>query len=389
MFCALTALGDYDRAAALFPEIVVPGREARTQFRDWCMKYVFDTLAAEQPWHPGERAPAGAAFLPLVEAEETYRSLSAKARRVTTDGFGGRWSPDGSKLAFSAGVLGYSGVALFDPATKETKLLIVPGKDPRWSPDGKTIAFVRDCRLLRLEELATVERRNRPRPRAGEEVWIMGSDGTNPRLLAPGSWPSWGSDSEHIYYQSCVEENVLCSISIADPNAEPKQIMPAWYFLMSVSPDNERVSYVIGGMLKIRDLASKETILECTLPCMSWGTTAWSTMRNEVYICGGSQLGERTGLWVYDLDKRELRSVLNGQIDNVGWSSGESIVAFDVGPPCFEVWSAELDPNVSSIEALGPGRTPDEHVRDMLALHTRRIEADPDDAYAFSGRVPY
>jgi len=45
----------------------------------------------------------------------------------------------------------YSGVALYDPATKEIELLIVPGKDPRWSPDGRHIAFVRDCQALRLE----------------------------------------------------------------------------------------------------------------------------------------------------------------------------------------------------------------------------------------------
>ena len=67
-----------------------------------------------------------------------------------------QWSPDGKKLAFSLGVHGYSGVAVFDPATKETDLLIVPGKDPRWSPDGKYIAFVRDCASsCVLDELVT------------------------------------------------------------------------------------------------------------------------------------------------------------------------------------------------------------------------------------------
>jgi Tol biopolymer transport system component len=49
----------------------------------------------------------------MIEAEETYRSLSAKGRRLTADGFGAQWSPDGEKLAFSLGVRGRSGVAVF------------------------------------------------------------------------------------------------------------------------------------------------------------------------------------------------------------------------------------------------------------------------------------
>jgi tetratricopeptide (TPR) repeat protein len=71
IFCALTALGDYDKATALFREIISPGHEARSQFQDWCMKYVFDTLVAGRSWHPAAREPAGAAFLPMVEAEYT------------------------------------------------------------------------------------------------------------------------------------------------------------------------------------------------------------------------------------------------------------------------------------------------------------------------------
>ncbi|MCL5278794.1 MAG: protein kinase, partial [Planctomycetes bacterium] len=148
-FAALTALGNYDKAAAVFEEIVHPGQEARQQFRNWCAKYVFDNLQAGRSWHPGNDAPAGPAFLPMAQAEETFGALSAKGRRITTDGFSAQWSPDGRKLAFSLGVQGRSGVALFDPATNQTDLLIVPGKYPKWSPDGRYIAFVRDRQFLR------------------------------------------------------------------------------------------------------------------------------------------------------------------------------------------------------------------------------------------------
>jgi serine/threonine protein kinase len=136
IFCALTALGEYEEADSVFREIVGCTHTSRNEFRHWCAKYVFDTLDAGRSWHPQDYEPTGAAFLPMVEAEETYLELSTKARRLTTNGFSARWSPDGKKLAFSLGVHGYSGVALYDPATKETELLIVPGKDPRWSPDG-------------------------------------------------------------------------------------------------------------------------------------------------------------------------------------------------------------------------------------------------------------
>jgi len=332
IFCALTALGDYDKADTLFRQIVSSGHEARKQFHEWSAKYVFDILDDGRSWHLKDREPAGAAFLPMVEAEETYLELSAKAKRVVTDGFSARWSPDGKKLAFSLGVHGYSGVAIFDPATKETELLIVPGKDPKWSPDGKYIAFVRDCQLLRLEELATAENNRQQRPVTDEEVWLMKSDGTEPRLLARGSWPSWGSDSGHIYYQSRVD-NVLFSISIVNQNAEPKRIMKCSDSLASVSPDNQRVSYLEAGKLKIKDLVSKKIVAEHPVPSMAWGNTGWSPKGNEVCIGGSNPSREKIGLWIYDLDKSELLSVLNGQIGNSCWSFRGTELAIGLGLP--------------------------------------------------------
>jgi Tol biopolymer transport system component len=153
----------------------------------------------------------------------TYQHLAAKAKRVIVDGFTGRWSPDGMKLVFSMGVVGYNGVALYDPATRETDLLIVPGKDPAWSPDGQYIAFVRECQALRVPEFATAGRKSMVRPNVEEEVWIMKADGTQPRRLVRGGWPSWSQDSRCVYYQSRVD-NALCSIPIEDRDATPDRI---------------------------------------------------------------------------------------------------------------------------------------------------------------------
>jgi len=387
-FSALTALGEYEKADAVFREIVRRTPTSRNELWDWCAKYVFDSLEAGRLWHPADREPAGAAFLPMVEAEETYRSLSAKGRRLTTDGFSARWSPDGKKLAYSAGVHGYSGVAIYDPDMKETELLIVPGKDPRWSPDGKYIAFVRDCQLLRVSEFIGVERKNQDRMLADEEVWVMKADGTQPRHLARGGWPSWSQDSTCIYYQSRVD-NTLCSISIEGQNAESKRITTCSDFFPSISPDNQRVAVLEGSSLKVRDLASQAVVAEWPVPFDTWGGPAWSPTGNELCLGAASSVGDRTGLWIYHLDGNEPVKVLDSQIMAGSWAPDGTKLVFALGLPYFEMWTADLDLNIPTVEALGPGQTPEEHLHETVAFYTRRIEADPEDAYAYSSRARY
>ena len=92
----MTLLGDYEKAGALFREIIRSGQEARQQFENWRAKYVFDTLAAGRSWHAPNREPTGAAFLPMIEVEETYRDLLTKTKRVIADDFtahGARMGP--------------------------------------------------------------------------------------------------------------------------------------------------------------------------------------------------------------------------------------------------------------------------------------------------------
>ena len=385
LFSAWTALGEYDKAVTLFRQIIDPGHEARRQFGEWCAKYVFDTLVAGRSWHGAGPVPTGAAFLPMVEAEETYRSLSAKAHRLTTDGFSASWSPDEKKLAFSAGVLGYSGVAVYDLATKETELLIFPGKDPRWSPDGKYIVFVRDCQFLRISQFIALEPQDQRRLRVDEEVWVMKADGTQPRHLAQGGSPSWSQDSTCVYYHSRVD-SALCSISIEEQDAKPKQIMKCSHEFPAISPDQKRVAYIEGAQLRVKDLTSQSVIAEWPILPTMWGGVAWSPTGRELCLGGAA---DQIGLWIYSLGKPQPARVLTGQIGRGLWSDDRTKLAFRLGSGCSEIWAADLDPNVSTVEALGPGQTPDEHVQEMVAFYSRRIEADPQDAYAYSSRAQY
>jgi len=388
LFCALTALGHYEEADTVFREIVRRAPTARNEFQHWAMKYVFDTLAAGQSWHPGGHEPAGAAFLSMVEAQETYHQLAAKGRRTVTDGFSGHWSADGSRLVFSTGVQGRSGVAIFDLATQETDLLIVPGKDPRWSPDGRYIAFVRDCQALRLEELGTAERREQSRQILDEEVWVMNADGTEPRRLARGGWPSWSQDSTSVYYHSRLE-SALCSISTAGRNPEPQRIMTCPHYYPSMSPDNQRVAYLEGASLKVKDLARQTVVAQWPVPFPASGGAGWSPTGRELCLAGGDNSEDRTGLWLFDYDRQEPAKTLAGQVTMASWSATGRKLLFCLGPPYYELWVAEPDPNVPALEALGPAQTPEEYLREMVRLYTRRIDVDPQDAYAHSQRAEY
>ncbi len=386
MFYALTALGEYDEAEAVFRQIVGPRKEPDTRFASLCTKHVFDSLRAGRIWHPPGRAPAGRAFVPMIEAEESYHRLSTKGRWVTTDGFNACWSPDGSKLAFSLGVHGYSGVAIYDPVTKETDLLIIPGKDPQWSPDGRYIAFVRDCQVLRVPELVGAVRRNQHRLETEEEVWIMNADGTEPRRLAKGSGPSWGKDSTCVYYHSRLDK-AFCSISITDMDAAPLQLFPWFGAPPSVCPDGQRVAYKEGGTLKVRDLASRAVIADWPTPVGTSDAPAWSPTGRELCLAGREDWGEAMGLWIYAFDTNEPLHVLEGQITSASWARDGTKLAFTLGSPHFDIWVADLDPNVSTLESVGSQQTVAEHWQDMVRLCTRRIITDPLDAYAYFERA--
>ncbi|KPK33848.1 MAG: hypothetical protein AMJ65_19145, partial [Phycisphaerae bacterium SG8_4] len=386
IFCALTALGKYEPASALFQQIADAGPEYRRRFKDWSMKHVFGSIEAGQPWHPPESRPDGLAFLAMLEAEEIYRSLEAKGGPLIPDGFAADWSADGNKLVFCSGVPGNSGIAVLDLITRRTELLIAPGKNPKWSPDGQHIAFIRDRRLLPLSRLVANEPLSRS-PSWKSELWIMKTDGTEPRRVTHGLWPSWSQDSGRIYNQSWTDR-MLYSISIERGDADQKPILPFPHHYCSVSPDEQYAACAQYGSLKIVDLASRSIVAQWTAPVKLWGGN-WNPGSHEFSMGGYSRPEDRTGLWIYDLNRREATQVLCGQITNAAWAPDGAKLAFSLGAPFYEIWEADLDPSVSTIESIGPGRTPEEYCRQMVEKYSETIATDSADANDHLRRAGY
>jgi tetratricopeptide (TPR) repeat protein len=54
-----------------------------------------------------------------------------------------------------------------------------------------------------------------------------------------------------------------------------------------------------------------------------------------------------------------------------------------------EIWVADLDPNVSTTEALGAGRTIEQHYHEMVRHYTRRIDTEPEDAINYVARARF
>ena len=97
-------------------------------------------------------------------------------------------------------------------------------------------------------------------------------------------------------------------------------------------------------------------------------------------------LGSGSGLWVFDLDTQQGARVLNGAVDSASWSPDETTLAITLNG---EIWLAPLDPNGSTIEALGPSVSIKEHHQERVAYSSRWIKTDPNDAFVVADRFRF
>jgi serine/threonine protein kinase/Tol biopolymer transport system component len=344
VFCALVATGRYDEAKVKYDTIIESGPRAEWHFDRSAAKYVSDTLDAGLSWHPPRRRPEGAAFLAMHEAADVYRQLAKKARRVVPEGFHATWSPDGTELAYSCGILGFTGIEVVNLESGRTRLLTVPGLDPAWSPDGEYIAFTRPRQTLSVADL-TAERAAKDPSLAEREVWIIKSDGTgDPELLVRGYWQD---------------------------RAKPTPIIWCPSPFPTVSPDEKYIA-CRGVESRIVEMSTNSVVASWTVPQASGvGFLSWSPDGQKLSV---GDYGN-SGLWIYDSETKEASKVLSGSFGWCSWSAPDiSKIAIGrvYGESHHEIWVADT-------AALGPGRTIEEHCQEMVDYYTRRVDTDPED----------
>ncbi|MFC1765643.1 protein kinase [Planctomycetota bacterium] len=379
-FCALTALGRYEAAGALYDEELADSDTLYVlNFTLWSKKYVYDTLKAGRSWHPPDRAPEGIAYQSLLEAQQTFDHVSTMGSPIIAEGHSPDWSPDGTKLAFSLGVANYSGVAVYDLRSRETELLIVPGKKPKWSPDGRFVAFRRDPRMRRLSELMSAEREYWAPPQYySGDWWIMEADGTGARYLAR-TGGHWSQDSKHLFGNSHAKQ-MLYSVAIDDKEAQPEPVVSAYYGIPVLSPNNEFAAIMTRYSLKILDLASGSFIHHWEDLSRLWNGN-WAPSGRQFWV------RSETGLWIFDLDTGQATNFPRYKGDSPSWSPDKTAFAFSLGKPFYEIWRVDLDPNISIIEMLGPALTLEETHQESVRSYTRKLEADPEDTTSILRRA--
>ena len=141
------------------------------------------------------------------------------------------WSPDGQRIAFSAGgqviyVMNADGsapTALTNPTAGGTN------DEPSWSPDGQQIVFTSD-RIYWYD------------------IWVMNADGSAPTRLTDNTVidrsPSWSPDGAHIAFVSARDGNDEIYVMNPDGSAQTRLTNnPAADMAPSWSPDGRQIAF--------------------------------------------------------------------------------------------------------------------------------------------------
>ena len=137
------------------------------------------------------------------------------------------WSPDGRHIAFASDRDGNAEIYVMgSDGSNPRRLTTDGGWSPSWSPDGRHIAFA-----------------------SNYAIYVMDSDGSNPRRLTSltldGGSPSWSPDGRHIAFVD--NHNFSAEIHVMDSDgSNPRNLTNTWVnnWSPSWSPNGRHIAFV-------------------------------------------------------------------------------------------------------------------------------------------------
>lgn len=240
---------------------------------------------------------------------------SPTAERFNADASNPEFSPSGTKVAFSSGSGGGTGIWVSDATGGNAIRLTRADRysaSPKWSPDGRFIAF--DGRAL-----------------AGSgayDIFVMDAAGGTPRALTSGpmqnSRPAWSADGRSIYFASD-RSGTLQIWKMAATGGAARQITRNGGSEAEESPDGKTLYYsrrAVPGLWSTPAAGGEETLI---LKDLQWENSRnWIVAQDGIYYL--AREGNRPSEWKYSLKQyrfqdRAVRhiaslrgaSVLNGR----------------------------------------------------------------------------
>jgi serine/threonine protein kinase len=281
--------------------------------------------------------------------------LGGEPRKVVDDGYGGDWSPDGSRVVFLRDIRddrGISTVLATADASGEgsreiTTMDLASLLTPRWSPDGKTIAVVKTGSENAPQVLLLV-------PLDGGEVQTITPPPPRGRLSAP----AWIGRSEGLFFAQSGSIAVSgtdegSSRLILQDLASGRQSIKMW-----IPQTINGLDLMGDGMVVMGVSSNRQTLMEVRIDAADGEakghriTRGNSTDRQPTFSRDGKWLlftsnrGGNLDLWKMEVATGAIRRITEDRADD--WdpaftADGERILWSSNRGGHFEIWVCDAD----------------------------------------------
>jgi serine/threonine protein kinase len=389
VFTALTALGEYDRAQAIYREVAQRGTRPARHFKAGLEGHVFEHLNSGLPLDLPAEIALKSPFHLIPQAKTFYTRFHDKGRALPTASWMGDWSRDGRSIVYSRyGAFSWlpktrqsetSGrgrhfIETLDLHTGKTQQITRFGNSPLWSPDGRTIAFS-------------------DMTKAGMfiDMWLVPSTGGTPRRLTEGVAVKWSHDSRRLYFRT-FPWGRLCSIAVDSNEADPVAI-PGFstqtIHSCAISPDEKHIAIYTAGAIQIHTFPEGREVTRWDLPWpLGWSTQLqWHPNGKTLFLTSISDYNQM-GICLFDIDHSQATHIFNVTrpwCNRLQWSADGSQLI--VEPYYGEARLLDIDPETPLEKALAPALTTEDFLSMLRKQWDERIEANPLDTEHYTSRA--